>query len=60
MAWQTYYVRFIIVYKNGQRSESGANLNLESASESIAIYTLKRQNNVPQDAEIIIKSFESK
>jgi hypothetical protein len=58
MAWSTYYVRYIIVYQDGQRSESGTNLNLESASESMAIDTLKRQNNVPQNAQIIIKSFQ--
>jgi hypothetical protein len=58
MAWSTFYVRYIIVYADGQRSESGTNLNLEGPSESAAIDTLKRQNNVPQNAQIIIKSFE--
>lgn len=58
MAWSTYYVRYIIVYADGQRSESGTNLNLESPSESMAIDTLKRQNNVPQNAQIIIKGFD--
>jgi hypothetical protein len=32
MAWQTYYVRYTIVYSDGQRAESGTNLNLESQS----------------------------
>ena len=58
MAWTTYFVRYTIVYADGQRSTSGANLNLESASESLAIDTLKRQNAVPQNATIIIYSFE--
>ena len=58
MAWATYYVRYTIVYSDGQRSTSGTNLNLESASENLAIDTLKRQNNVPQNATIIINSFE--
>ena len=58
MAWATYFVSYIIVYPDGQRSESGANLNLESASESLAIDTLKRQNNFPQNVTIIINSFE--
>jgi hypothetical protein len=58
MAWTTYFVRYTIVYADGQRSTSGANLNLESASESLAIDTLKRQNAVPQNATIIINSFE--
>ena len=57
MAWQTYYVRYTIVYSDGQRSESGTNLNLESQSESQATDLLKRQNNVPQNAQIIIRSF---
>jgi hypothetical protein len=58
MAWATYYVRYTIVYSDGQRSTSGTNLNLESDSKSLAIDTLKRQNNVPQNATIIINSFE--
>jgi hypothetical protein len=58
MAWNTYFVRYIIVYADGQRSESGTNLNLESTSESMAIETLRRQNTVPQNAQIIIKSFQ--
>ena len=58
MAWATYYVRYTIVYSDGQRSTSGTNLNLESASENLAIDILKRQNNVPQNATIIINSFE--
>jgi hypothetical protein len=33
MAWATYYVRYTIVYSDGQRSTSGTNLNLESALE---------------------------
>lgn len=58
MAWATYFVRYTIVYTDGQRTTTGTNLNLESASESLAIDTLKRQNNVPQNATIIINSFE--
>ena len=57
LAWQLYYVRYTIVYSDGQRSDSGTNLNLESQSESQAIDVLKRQNNVPQNAQIIIRSF---
>jgi hypothetical protein len=57
MAWKTYYVRYTIVYSDGQRSDSGTNLNLESESESQAIDILKRQNTVPQNAQIIIRSF---
>ena len=56
MAWQTYFVRYIIVYSDGQRTETGNNLNLESPSESMAIDLLKRQGSVPQNAQIIIKS----
>lgn len=58
MGWSTYFVRYTIVYSDGQRTESGSNLNLESPSESMAIATLRRQNSVPQNAQIIIKSFE--
>ena len=58
MPWGLYYVRYIIEYADGQRTESGSNLNLESASESMAISTLKRQNNVPLNANIIILSFD--
>jgi hypothetical protein len=60
MARQTYQVKYIIVYDNGQRSETSTVLNLESPSESLAIDTLKRQNNVPQNAQIIVKSFEKR
>jgi hypothetical protein len=56
MTRQLYNVQYTILYPDGQRSESGSNLNLESPSESLAIDTLKRQNNVPQNANIIIKS----
>lgn len=56
MSWGLYNVKYIIEYSDGQRTESGSNLNLESPSESMAISTLKRQNNVPQNANIIIKS----
>jgi hypothetical protein len=58
MARAHYRVRYTIVYSDGQRSTSSNILNLESASESLAIDTLKRQNNVPQNATIIINSFE--
>jgi hypothetical protein len=60
MAWATYHVRYIIIYIDGQRTETGTTLNLEYPSESMAIETLKRQNNVPLNATIIIKSFEKK
>ena len=60
MAWSTYHVRYIIIYADGQRSESGTTLNLEYPSESLAIDTLKRQNNVPQNATIVIKAFDKK
>ena len=58
MAWSTYFVTYVIVYSDGQRSESGSNLNLERPSESQAIDLLKRQNNVPQNAQIIIKNMK--
>ena len=58
MAWTTYYIRYTIVYADGQRSTSGTNLNLESPSESLAIDKLKSQNSVPQNSTIIINSFE--
>lgn len=58
MSWSTYFVTYTIIYSDGQRSESGNNLNLESPSESQAIDLLKRQNNVPQSAKIIIKSMK--
>jgi hypothetical protein len=58
MAWSTYFGTYVIVYSDGQRSESGSNLNLESRSESQAIDLLKRQNNVPQNAQIVIKNMK--
>lgn len=58
MAWATYHVRYTIVYADGQRTTTGSTLNLESATESLAIDTLKRQNSVPQNATIIINGFE--
>jgi hypothetical protein len=58
MAYSTYFVTYVIIYSDGQRSESGSNLNLESPSESQAIDLLKRQNNVPQNAQIIIKNMK--
>ena len=39
MAWQTYYVRFIIVYKDGQRSESGL-INLQITKSIIEVTKL--------------------
>jgi hypothetical protein len=50
---------YVIVYSDGQRSESGNNLNLGSPSESQVIDLLKRQNNVPQSAQIIIKKMKN-
>ena len=58
MSWSTYFVTYTIIYLDGQRSESGNNLNLESPSESQAIDLLKKQNNVPQNAQIIIKNMK--
>ena len=58
MSWSTYFVTYTIIYSDGQRSESGNNLNLESTLESQAIDLLKRKNNVPQSAIIIIKSMK--
>ena len=58
MSWSTYFVTYTIIYSDGQRSESGNNLNLESPSEIQAIDLLKKQNNVPQNAQIIIKNMK--
>ena len=58
MSWSTYFVTYTIIYSDGQRSESGNNLNLESPSESQAIDLLKKQNNAPQNAQIIIKNMK--
>jgi hypothetical protein len=56
----SYYVRYTVISADGQRGTTGTTLNLESASESLAIDTLKRQNSVPQNATIIINAFEKK
>ncbi len=53
-----YDVRYTIIYSDGQKSNSGSALNLDSPSESLAIYTLKRQNNVPQNSTVIINSMQ--
>ncbi len=53
-----YDVRYTIIYSDGQRTTSGSSLNLDSASESLAIHTLKRQNNVPQNSTVIINSMQ--
>jgi hypothetical protein len=58
MARGTYQVRYIIVYSDGQRSETGRNLNLEGASESLAIDTLRRESGAPKDANFIIISMQ--
>lgn len=48
MFWNNYFVSYVIIYSDSQRSESISNLNLESPTESQALDFLKRQNNVSQ------------
>jgi hypothetical protein len=54
MSRGTYLVRYIIVYSDGQRTTTEQSLNLEGASESLAIDTLRRQGSAPKDANYII------